>query len=175
MKKPLKPDERRIPDATGAKNTEKRDRISAAGRVAMARAGRANLSAYRDRCSQAGLALSDDHLPPKLKEKLSRFELELHAGLGDETTAAERALVDSARISYGVIELAFLQLSLAPGRLARSKGLSATITAHQNSLLRALKALGLKGRPKSGPTLAERLEALAEREETEQDEAKKKA
>ncbi len=138
----------------------------------MARAGSANLSAYRNKCNQASLALNDDHLPPGLKEKLDRFERELIEGLGNELTAAERALVGSARISYGVIELAFIQLSLAPGRLARSKGLSATITGHQNSLLRALKALGLKGCPKPGVTLAERLEQIAKSEEAGDDEAK---
>jgi hypothetical protein len=116
-------------------------KITAKGRLRMAEVGAQNLANYRARI--AGKSVS--RLPTEMQEKLDRFESELLSDLG-ELTAAERCLLDSAKVSYQVILIASNQLALAPGRLKQSKGLSGAIAAHQNSLHRTLKSLGLKRR-----------------------------
>jgi hypothetical protein len=135
--------------ADGSAETRLRSerRISKEGRAALAKSGSANLQAYRDRVAKS------PGLPTNLQAKLDNFEREVRADLGDNLTAAETCLLDSAKCSYGVILLAERQLALAPGRLAHAKGLSASLAAHQNSLLRALKVLGLKRRAAKSESL----------------------
>jgi hypothetical protein len=123
-------------------------RLTPAGRRRMAKAGAANLYAYK-----ASVVALRANARESVDARLDAFERELIADLGGYPSAAERALIESAKASYAVVSLALTQLRLAPGRLARARGLSATIAAHQNSLLRALKALGIKRRGPEGPTL----------------------
>lgn len=130
------------------KRPRKARRLTPEGRGRMAAAGAENLRRYRERLAEVKAQADRD-----LDAKLERFEAELVADLGGSPSAAERALIESAKASYAVVSLALVQLRLAPGRLARARGLSATIAAHQNALLRALKALGLKKRKAEAPTL----------------------
>lgn len=113
--------------------------ISEEGRRRQGIAGQRNLHEWQIREAQAQQAAN---------EKVERFRREMTAEFNGNPSITERTLIDSAATSLLVITLAEVQLQQVPSRLKRKKGLAAAIAAHQNSLLRCIRALNAARRGK---------------------------
>lgn len=117
------------------------------GRARLAQAGKANISVHNAKV-KLGIHswLSGGPLPLEIDRTARHFRADLIQQIGGKPTAAETALIESATVSYTVVLLALNQLQLRPAKVMRPEGLSRTLAAYQASLLRSLKALGLKQR-----------------------------
>lgn len=110
----------------------KRSRLSRDGRRACARAGAANLKAWRAR---------KDTDATEVREMTTAFETQLRAETGDDTSAIASALRKSAVASYSTICIASLHLTKGLSRLDRVKELHSLMVEAQRVLHRNLKAL----------------------------------
>jgi hypothetical protein len=132
---------------------ERTSRLSPAGRLRCAEAGRTNVQRAIEARRAAG---------PALKQAVAKFEEQLRLQVGQEPTVAQSALVLSATASFTALYLVLEKLRAAR-RFKRIEALVAELTPLQGGLLRSLRALGLaagSGAPDDlpndgGETLAE--------------------
>jgi hypothetical protein len=128
----------------------KKPNISEEGRRRQGIAGQRNIREWQIREAQAQQTAN---------EKVERFRREMYAEFDGNPGITERTMIDSAATSLLVITLAEIQLQQVPSRLKRKKGLAAAIAAHQNSLLRCIRALNSSKKTKRAPrTIEEVLE-----------------
>jgi hypothetical protein len=101
-------------------------------------------------------------LPSCERWRLDAFEAGLLSDLGSEPTAAQRALIDSTRVSLGVCFLANAYLSQdGLSKLKRNRWLLSTLATFINSTRLNLQALGLERKTKDVMTLDSVLADLA--------------
>jgi len=87
--------------------------------------------------------------PTEIAGRLDAFEAGLLSDLGSEPTAAQRALIDSTRVSLGVCFLANAYLSQdGLSKLKKNRWLLQTLATFINSTRLGLCALGLERRAK---------------------------
>ncbi len=129
-----------------------------------AEAGARNLALYR--ASVAG-NLNQSHTthgvvtfldkgsaPTEIEAKLDSFESGLLSDLGHEPTTAQRALIESTRVSLGVVLLASSYLSQGSvSQLKRNRWLLQALGTFLNTTRLNLLALGLERRAKEVLTL----------------------
>jgi len=148
------------------KKLKKRDFrwASDGARERSAAAGAANLAAYRATLdgelkqshTTHGVVtfLAKGGAPTEIAAKLDAFEAGLLSDLGSEPTAAQRALIDSTRVSLGVCFLANAYLSQdGLSKLKKNRWLLSTLATFINSTRLNLQALGLERRAKQVETL----------------------
>lgn len=130
-----------------------RRRIPPASRKRMGEAGARNLAAWKAAHGAPALKhgvyswLGHGEVTPEIRQQLDEFESRLTLDLGgvDNLSAGQRALVRSARVSFGVVLLAqaLLESSPSKGRNTRLASVLQTVISYQNSLRLTLKSLGL--------------------------------
>ncbi len=155
--------------------TQKGKRLSRQGKAECARAGAANLKAWR---------ASKDTDAAEVRAMTTAFETQLRAEIGDDTSAIASAFIASAVASYATICIASLNLTKGLARLDRVKELHTLLVEAQRVLHRNLKALlAWKESPEARDAAMRRItasvpalppEEIASRHKDEVDAAKKK-
>lgn len=130
------------------------------------KAGLANLLAFRAKCDGRpalthGIRshLAGTPLPEALRTSLEAWKSDLLSDLGNECTAAERALVDSACIARGVLLLghSWMAENGVVSRTGRPAAILKVLATYMNALRLSLTTLGLERRVK----LVHDLESIA--------------
>lgn len=160
-------------------NKEKEKRAfkwkSEESRARAAAAGAANLAKYNATHSTTGISsfLNSGKLPAQIQERLDDFQSGLISDLGgdESVTTGQRALIQSARISLGVILLGFNYLFQEPSKLRKHRWLLASLGSYQNSLRLTLTTLGLQRRAKQIESLDDVVAEIAAKRATASPEA----
>lgn len=134
-----------------------------------AEAGARNLALYRASVTKSARQthgvvsyLQGGNPPAEIASKLDSFESGLLSDLGHEPTTAQHALVESTRVSLGVVLLASSYLSQGSvSQLKRNRWLLQALGTFLNTTRLNLLALGLERRAKEVLTLDSVLADLA--------------
>jgi hypothetical protein len=141
---------RTITNPTRSGEKPERNWRSPESRERCAKAGAANLAAWRAANPQThGVVrfLRNGALSAEISNKLDEFEAGLLSDLGSEPTSAQKALVESTRTSLGVVLLANAYLAQdGLSKLKKNKWLLSVLATFVNTTRLNLQALGLERR-----------------------------
>jgi hypothetical protein len=140
-----------------------------------AEAGARNLALYRASVTKSARQthgvvsyLQGRNPPAEIASKLDSFESGLLSDLGHEPTTAQRALIESTRVSLGVVLLASSYLSQGSvSQLKRNRWLLQALGTFLNTTRLNLLALGLERRAKEVLTLDDVVRDISARRATD--------